>query len=102
MEKKKIVVVGCSSENGQYICRELATSECADIVAGFDTMFSTALTYPFKTCVTVDELKNLSIDIIVSSNEMPDDIQAFALSNNITIFTIKDANAITKALEEYL
>lgn len=116
MEKKKIVVVGCSSTGGQQICKELATSENFDIVAGFDTMFSTALNYPFKTCVTVDELKSLFIseittnettfttvllDIIVSSNEMPDDIRAFALKYDIPIVTIKDANEITKALEEF-
>jgi dihydrodipicolinate reductase len=120
MEKKKIVVVGCSSTGGQQICKELTTSEKFDIVAGFDTMFSTALNYPFKTCVTVDELKSLFIseittnettkegfttvllDIIVSSDEMPDDIRAFALKYDIPIVTIKDANEITKALEEYL
>lgn len=120
MEKKKIVVVGCSSESGQQICEKLTTSKNFDIVAGFDTMFSTALNYPFKTCVTVDELKSLFIseittnettkegfttvllDIIVSSNEMPDDIRAFALKYHIPIVTIKDANEITKALEEYI
>ena len=66
-----------------------------------------ALNYPFKTCVTVDELKSLFIseittnettkegfttvllDIIVSSDEMPDDIRAFALKYDIPIVTIK-------------
>lgn len=114
MENKKIVVVGCSSTIGQQICRELATrSERVDLVAGFDTTFSTALNYPFKTYATVDELKvsfiikipeeitTVLIDMIISAKEVPNEVYSFASEYNIPIVTIKDANEITETLEKY-
>ena len=119
MKKKKIVVVGCSSKKGQSICKKLATSERVDLVAGFDTMFSTALNYPFKTYATVDELKVsfivkiteeitaeeitiVLIDMIISTKEVPKEVYSFASEYNIPIVAIKDENEITEALEEYL
>ena len=85
MEKKKIVVVGCTSEKGQSICKKLATSTIFNIVAGFDSIFSTALDYPFRTCVVVDELRDLTIDIIVVATEVDEELRNFALSRDIPI-----------------
>lgn len=102
MEKKNVLLVGCSRQIGQQICKELAISKNFEIVAGFDTIFYAEIRCTYKTCVTVDELRCLHIDIIITTEEIDDEeVRNFASSENIPIVIINNANEI-KSVERYL